>query len=191
VAKDDDLRFRIKLRQTSDSALVELAVICQPHPLGHHIQALEEEAKQPGPVAVGKHDVAAGELELDHGWQHRAAIGEVLDVKIPSHSVHRRDGPQGLQRCRVIHVTSVQDQVHSGQRIERGFRQPLQAMGNVGIGEQADSKGRHYSQFNTGARLAQFLCRLDTGGRLVASRSLPCRAHLWRRSQVSRITNGT
>jgi hypothetical protein len=75
-------------------------------------------------------------------------------MDVASHGVHRRDGSQRLQRRWVIYIAGVHDQVYSGERIEHCIWHPLQAMRDVGIGEQADSEGRH----NPAARsLAQLL----------------------------------
>jgi len=135
VTKDDDVRFGVELRQAAGNAPIELTIIHQPQPLGDYIQTLEAEAKQTGPVPVGEHDAPSSQPQCDHDRQCRAAVGEVLEVDVATHSVHRRDCPQRFQCCWVIHVASVQNQVHPGQRVEHRIGQPLQAMGDVGVGE--------------------------------------------------------
>jgi hypothetical protein len=64
-------------------------------------------------------------------------------MDVAPHGVHRREGSQRLQRGWIVYIASMHDQVYSGERIEYCIWHPLQAMRDVGIGEQTDSEGRH------------------------------------------------
>jgi len=143
VTEDDHVRTWIEPGQAMAESLVEALLVRHLHPLPEHVQSLERKAEDAGLVSVCHHDSLSGKMQIHHSGQSCSAVGEIQNVEVTPHSIDRRDGAQRVQRLRAVHIASVEDQVHASQRVKHDFGQNLQAMGNMGIGEQTDNKGGH------------------------------------------------
>ena len=143
VTEDDHVRTRIEPGQAMGESAVEALLARQLRPLPKHVKSLEHDAKEAGLVSVCQHDPPSGKAQIHHSRQRCPTVGEIENVDVTPHSMHRRDCTQRVQRLRTVHVASVEDQVHASQCIKHGIGQDSQAMRNMGIGEQTDNKGGH------------------------------------------------